>query len=344
MPLVAYKNLPSFARLKEEGRLVLEPQRAHKQDIRELHIGLLNMMPDKALQATERQFFRLIGESNQIAQFYIHPFTLPQLERSAETRDYIDTYYEDFEDLKAMGLDALIVTGANVTNPDLAQEAFWEPLQEVLDWAWNNVSSTICSCLATHAYMQFRHGKKRTAMQEKLSGVYKNRVTNRQHPIVRGMNTVFDVPHSRKNRISEQQFTDVGMKILVRGEESGVHIATSPDGFRVICFQGHPEYDTISLMKEYLRDLKLFHAGALEEAPVQPAHYFSDTVQNILAQDHKMEEIETLITEHLENTWCDSGKSVIANWIGQVYQVTNVDHRKQFMEGVDPDNPLKLKG
>ncbi len=36
-------------------------ERAIHQDIRELHIGLLNMMPDAALEATERQFFRLVG-------------------------------------------------------------------------------------------------------------------------------------------------------------------------------------------------------------------------------------------------------------------------------------------
>ena len=71
MPIVAHNGLPTFTRLREEGVIVLPPDRALHQDIRELHIGLLNMMPDKALAATERQFFRLIGESNPIAQFYV---------------------------------------------------------------------------------------------------------------------------------------------------------------------------------------------------------------------------------------------------------------------------------
>ncbi|MGD1991448.1 MAG: homoserine O-succinyltransferase, partial [Chromatiales bacterium] len=59
MPLVAHTNLPAFRRLEEEGHEVLSCDRARHQDIRELHIGLLNMMPDAALAATERQFFRL---------------------------------------------------------------------------------------------------------------------------------------------------------------------------------------------------------------------------------------------------------------------------------------------
>ena len=74
MPLVAHTNLPTFTRLEEEGHEVLSCDRASHQDIRELHIGLLNMMPDAALKATELQFLRLIGESNPIAQFFVHSF------------------------------------------------------------------------------------------------------------------------------------------------------------------------------------------------------------------------------------------------------------------------------
>jgi len=75
MPLVSHNKLPTFERLKNKGQTVIESTRAAQQDIRELHIGLLNMMPDGALEATERQFLQLVGESNPIAQFYVHPFT-----------------------------------------------------------------------------------------------------------------------------------------------------------------------------------------------------------------------------------------------------------------------------
>ena len=92
MPLVAHNRLPTFDRLREEGVRVLAPDFALHQDIRELHIGLLNMMPDAALEATERQFFRLIGESNPIAQFYVHPFTLDELPRGGGGRGQIDKY------------------------------------------------------------------------------------------------------------------------------------------------------------------------------------------------------------------------------------------------------------
>ena len=114
MPLVQHSNLPTFERLRETGHEVLTLDRATHQDIRELHVGFLNMMPDAALQATERQFIRLVGGCNRIAQFFVYPFSLPGLVRGEESLDYIERYYSKFEDLRESGLDALIITGANV--------------------------------------------------------------------------------------------------------------------------------------------------------------------------------------------------------------------------------------
>lgn len=349
MPLVAYKNLPTFERLKQEGRTILPPERAKSQDIREMHVGLLNMMPDSALQATERQFFRLVGESNQIAQLYIHPFTLPELERSKETQEYINEHYETFEEIKAQGLDALIITGANLEDPILENNTFWEPLKNVIDWSWSNVTSTLCSCLATHALMQFKYNQKRSPIEHgKLWGVYRHRILKRTHPLVRNMNTVFDVPHSRHNAISQKQFDGAGMKTLIASKDAGTHIAVSPDGFRHICMQGHPEYDTISLLKEYIREVKRYTSDERKDLPPYPEHYFNEQTSNLINKkdlvqlnDHELQSLSHEMQQTLENTWTDSARSIIASWIGLVYQITNADRKKQFMEGVDPKDPLK---
>ncbi|MEE9423437.1 MAG: homoserine O-succinyltransferase, partial [Methylococcales bacterium] len=103
MPLVAHVELPAFHRLKQEGHRILEQNYALQQDIRELHIGLLNMMPDAALEATERQFLRLVGGCNQIAQFHIHLFTIEGVERGQEAQAHIDAYYESFESIQQQG-------------------------------------------------------------------------------------------------------------------------------------------------------------------------------------------------------------------------------------------------
>jgi len=355
MPLVANIPLPAFDRLRQEGQTVLPADVALRQDIRELHVGLLNMMPDAALAATERQFFRLVGESNQIAQFYVHPFTLRELPRGEKARAHIDHFYETFDQIKAGGLDALIITGANVEGTELSEQPFWAPLIEVIDWAHENVTSTLCSCLATHAVMEFRYGQKRRPLGFKRWGVYSHRVLQPQHPLVAGVNTRFDVPHSRFNEIFAEQFDAAGCRVLVESAEAGVHLAVSEDLFRLVFFQGHPEYDVISLLKEYKREVALFAAGRREEYPPLVDNYFPAQAAAILEEHRQQVEAarasgsempefpEALIAGYLDNTWHDSAEAVINNWIGTVYQVTDLERRQPFKAGLDPDDPLGLR-
>ncbi len=355
MPLVEHLELPTFSRLREQGHDVLPLDRAIHQDIRELHIGFLNMMPDTALEATERQFIRLIGNCNRIAQFYVYPFSLPGLPRSAKTLQYIERYYSKFEDLQEQGLDALIITGANISNPNLDQEPFWEPLMEVVRWAEGNVASTLCSCLATHALLRYYYGIERQALPGKRWGVYSHRISSPAHPLLRDINTRFDVPHSRYNDITRRQLEKAGLTVLVEGNTGGVHMAVSPDQFRMIYFQGHPEYDKNSLLKEYKRELLRYLAGELSSPPPFPENYFpADAVkiaEQILEQakqaEGKAEALPALLEEKIEdlldNTWGDTAKAFVNNWLGLVYKVTNLDRKKLFMKEVDPDDPLGLR-
>ncbi|MFV2056529.1 MAG: homoserine O-succinyltransferase [Thiohalomonadales bacterium] len=355
MPIIAHNNLPTYQRLAAEGESVLTPERAQQQDIRELHIGLLNMMPDAALEATERQFFRLVGASNQIAQFYIHPFTLQALPRGEKQQQYITDYYESISSIKEQGLDALIITGANVSQPNLAEEPFWEPLIDIIDWAYNNVTSTLCSCLATHAVMQFRYNMKRRRLPKKQWGVFEHRVLDQSHPLVVDVNTRFDVPHSRFNEVSRQQFEKAGLKVLAESTDVGVQLAVSEDLFRLVFFQGHPEYDTVSLLKEYKREIKLFIRGQHEHYPPVPKHYFSEQLQALLCEHEtqirgamRTQQTlptfpEQLVAQRLDNTWHDTAEAVINNWIGSVYQLTNNDRKIPFMASIDPNDPLGIK-
>jgi homoserine O-succinyltransferase len=355
MPLVANSALPAFGRLRSEGETVLGADAAVHQDIRELHIGLLNMMPDAALEATERQFFRLVGESNQIAQFYMHPFTLSALPRGPTARTHIGRYYEDFAQIQDQGLDALIITGANVIGPRLSEQPFWAPLIEVIDWAYENVTSTLCSCLATHAVLEFRYGQARRPLGFKRWGVYPHRVVDRRHPLVNGANTRFDVPHSRFNEVSRAQFEAAGLQVLAESETAGVHLAVSEDLFRLVFFQGHPEYDSVSLLKEYKREVLRYTRGERPDYPPMPERYFSIQVQAILNEHRERvqgaltrggslpELPEPLLVPRLDNTWHDSAEAVINNWIGKVYQITHHDRRRPFQDTVDPADPLGLR-
>ena len=282
MPLVTHMPLPTFDRLRDLGQEILTLDQALHQDIRELHIGLLNMMPDAALRVTEQQFMRLVGSCNQIAQFYVHPFSIPGLPRSAETQQYIDQYYTTFDQVKRDGLDALIITGANVVNPTLEQEIFWDPLQEVISWATENVTSIICSCLATHALVKHQYGINRQLLPQKRWGVYSHRVKQAMHPLTRNINTRFDVPHSRHNAVTREQLEAAGLTILIESTEGDVHMAVSPDQLRIIYLQGHPEYYRNSLLKEYKREVMRYINGERDDYPPHPENYFPEEASDIL--------------------------------------------------------------
>jgi homoserine O-succinyltransferase len=305
------------------------------------------------LQVTEQQFMRLVGSSNQIAQIYVHPFSVPGLPRSLETQAYIDEYYTTFNRLQHDGLDALIITGANVTNPHLELEPFWEPLTTVMAWAAERVSSVLCSCLATHSLMKHTYKIDRQLLPQKHWGVFAHRVSKPDHPLLRDINTRFDVPHSRYNTITQAQFENAGLTILIESPDNEVHMAVSPDQFRNIYLQGHPEYHTNSLLKEYKREV-LRYLNSERERPPFPANYFVPEVQALadayLAQAERAQQAGDPIPEFpedaifplLDNTWSDTGKAIFNNWLGLVYRLTHVDRDKLFMPGVDPENPLGL--
>ena len=352
MPIVEHSSLPTFRDLRRQGHTVLTLEESQRQDIRALHVGLLNMMPDAAFQVTEQQFMRLVGSSNHIAQFYVHCFTVPGLLRSGTTQAYIDHHYEDLASIYANGLDALIITGANVANPRLELEPFYAPLTEVIGWASENVTSVLCSCLSTHALMKCLHGIDRVLLPQKQWGVYSHRVVAPTHPLLRDINTRFDVPHSRYNAITRRHFVDAGLQVLVESEEAGVHAAVSDDGFRRVYFQGHPEYDANSLLKEYKREV-LRHFHGERDMPVFPDHYMSapaaaeidrylDAARDAHEAGRELPEFpEAEIAPFLDNTWRDTARAIFDNWLGLVYQLTNLDRRLPFMEGIDAKQPLK---
>lgn len=344
MPLVAHSSLPAFEKLRQRGEKVLTLKDALHQDIRELHVGLLNMMPDAALIATEIQFMRLVGSCNQIAQFFVHPFTVEGLPRSKETRDYIDHYYNSFAEIRSMGLDALIVTGANVSNPSLDQEPFWEPLKEVIGWAQENVTSVLCSCLATHALVKHLYHIEREPMPAKLWGVYPHFIVHNEHPLLRDINTRFDVPHSRFNAVYREPLERAGLTILIESDVAGVHMAVSPDQYSLVYFQGHPEYDSNSLLKEYKREVHRYINGERDDYPQPPEHYFSADAAAI-AERHRQAVLEAVeknsppplfpeaqLEPLLDNTWRDTTKSIINNWLGLVYEKTDFERHRSHEE------------
>jgi homoserine O-succinyltransferase len=178
-------------------------------------------------------------------------------------------------------------------------------------------------------------------------------VLEREHPLVSDINTRFDAPHSHVYDLSPEQFREAGAVVLAESDEAGVHLAVSPDGLRFIYFQGHPEYDATSLLKEYKREVGRAAAGTRDYPPF-PASYFDSETRELL-DEYRSELMgaaaahaelppfpEASVADRVDNTWADTGKAIFNNWLGLIYKLTHSDRRRLFMDGVDARDPLRL--
>ncbi|PCI55455.1 MAG: homoserine O-succinyltransferase [Alphaproteobacteria bacterium] len=351
-------------RMKTIDPTVICINEATKRAVRELHIGIINMMPDTALKKTETQFTMPLHYASGGLFIVPHFIALDGVDRNKKTQQYVDENYITFDQAKENGLDGLIITGANIADPDLRKATFYEPLSDVINWAESDLgpTSTLYSCLASHAYMLIKYGEERTPLQEKRWGVFEHKVRNETHPLTHGMDTVFDIPHSRWNEITEDQFTKYGMPILIASEEAGVHMATSPDGLRSVFWQGHPEYNTNTLLGEFQRDLGISaeRRASAEQTPLAPLpkNYFhgkglsliedfrnkveAGLYHNTEHKGHLPPEIFADIIESTPNRWSSAKRALLSNWIAAIIDKTHEERGKPFMDGVDQDNVFNL--
>ncbi len=329
MPLVQHNNLPSIERVRTEGVDVCASGELDTS-LASIKIGFLNMMPDAAISATERQFLRLVGANDNVNCFF-YPFTIQGVERSAQAQTYIDEYYVDFATLKTHDVDALIITGANVSQPVLQNELFWPQLVEVLTWAKNNIRSTLCSCLATHAAVKVFYDIDRQHLGEKCWGVFKHQVVSQQHLLVDRVQKQIDMCHSRFNDIPEELLVKHNIDTLINSSQVGVQLAAERD-MSIVYFQGHPEYDDISLLKEYKREIMRYIFGELESYPPVPVNYFDQNAMKFIS-DYKtlleqtqldqladkrslLEDFpEQELRQYIGNPWKNSSATIFSNWI-----------------------------
>jgi homoserine O-succinyltransferase len=247
-----------------------------------IHIGLVNNMPDSALEATERQFRTLLCEAAEGIALRLSLFAIPEVPRSDKTRDRIDATYSSISALWDSRLDGLIVTGAEPVARNLMEEPFWTSLTQLIAWAEDNTYSSVWSCLAAQAAVLRISGIRRRPIGDKLFGVFESSKRS-DHLLTTGLPSRFCMPHSRWNDIPEDELSACGYSVLTRLKDGMVDAFIKQRKNLFVFFQGHPEYDATSLLLEYRRDIRRFLSRERDLYPSMPQGYFDEDAVAALA-------------------------------------------------------------
>jgi len=242
-----------------------------------LTIGLVNNMPDTALESTERQFAHLLDGAAGDVPVRLRLFALAEVPRGEAGRRHVG-HYGDSMELWTGAVDGLIVTGTEPLTPLLKDEPYWAALTRLIDWAEDNGIATIWSCLAAHAAVLHIDGVARRPLAEKRFGLFECSAVT-PHPLMQGVAPRMQVPHSRLNELPEEALRAAGYTILTVSPEAGVDTFVKQRKSLALFLQGHPEYDALALFREYRRDVGRFLRGQRENYPPLPHGYFDDAAQ-----------------------------------------------------------------
>ena len=238
-----------------------------------LHIGLVNNMPDSALEATERQFRTLLCEAADGIALRLSLFAIPEVPRSDKAKLRIDASYSNLGALWDSHLDGLIVTGAEPVSPNLVQEPFWATLAQLIDWADQNTYSSAWSCLAAHAAVLRMDGIARRPLGEKLFGLFES-AHRPGHALTFNVASRFTTPHSRWNDLPGDDLSACDYRILAQLHNGSPDLFIKQRKSLFVFFQGHPEYDADSLLLEYRRDIRRFLCFERDVYPAMPQGFF----------------------------------------------------------------------
>jgi homoserine O-succinyltransferase len=266
MPITVPDGLPAIKQLNKENIFIMPESRAVGQDIRPLKILILNLMPKKV--ETETQLLRLLGNTPLQIDAELLQTQTHQAKNTSE--EYLLKFYKTFEEVEPNRYDGMVVTGAPLEQLPFEEVDYWPELCRILDWSRTNVWSTLHICWGAQAGLYRHYGIEKYMLPKKLSGVYRHRLLDETHPLVRGFDEEFFAPHSRYAGVKAEDVTAIPeLEILAASDEAGPYLIASRGGRRIFV-TGHAEYDRNTLGNEYRRDMD----KGLEIEP--PVNYFLD--------------------------------------------------------------------
>lgn len=300
MPIKIDSNLPARKLLENENVFVMTEERAVSQDIRPLKILILNLMPTKI--ETETQLLRLL--SNSPIQIEAELLQTATHEVKNVSKEHMFKFYKTFDEIKDERFDGMVVTGAPVENMEFEQVDYWDELCRIFEWSKTNVYSSFFICWGAQAALYYKYGLRKYRLDRKMFGVFEHVSLDNFHPLMRGLDDKFWVPHSRHTEVRRGDIALIkDLQILSYSEKEGVHLLSDME-CRNFFSTGHSEYDRDTLAKEYFRDAEKGLDIDL------PENYFPDN------DPAKTPEVK----------WRGAANIIFSNWLNYfVYQRTPYD-------------------
>ncbi|WP_054006139.1 homoserine O-acetyltransferase MetA [Cypionkella psychrotolerans] len=299
MPITLPASLPAYDVLRNEGVMVMSPERAQAQEIRPLRIGLLNLMPKKI--QTENQFARLIGATP--LQIDLQLIRMSEHQAKNTAAEHMETFYRPFQEVKDEKFDGLIITGAPIEHLAFEEVTYWDELCEVMDWTQTNVFSTFGVCWGGMAMINHFHGVKKHMLDHKAFGCFRHMNLAPTSPFLRGFSDEFVIPVSRWTEMKQAEIDAApGLRTLLGSDQVGPCLVEDP-AHRALYIFNHFEYDSDTLKQEYDRDVA---AGTPINVP-----------DNYYPNDNPA--LPPL------NRWRSHAHLLYGNWINEIYQGTPYD-------------------
>jgi homoserine O-succinyltransferase/O-acetyltransferase len=207
-------------------------------------------------------------------------------------------------------------------------EPYWESLTRTQDWANENTYSTVWSCLAAHAALLHADGIDRRKSDSKHFGVFEcERLSD--HQLMAGIPSRLKMPHSRWNGITEDELTGCGYSVLTRSQDAGVDTFIKQRRSLFVFFQGHPEYESETLLLEYRRDIRRYLRGETDSYPSMPQSYFNKDATDALTalreqamsgrREEQLSDVAAAVGEKgIVNTWRSTAARVYGNWLQHI--------------------------
>lgn len=295
MPIKTQNDLPAKEILEKENVFVMDENRAVHQNIRQLEIAIVNLMPLK--EETELQILRSL--SNTPLQVNVTFITTKSHESTHTSMSHLNKFYQTFDEVKNQKFDGLIITGAPVELMEYEEVDYWDEICQIMEWSKEHAFSTLHLCWGAQAGLYYHYGIQKHVLDKKMFGVFRHYVKNRKVPLVRGFDDIFYAPHSRHTEVRKEDIEKCeNLTILAESDKAGVFLVIDKTG-KQIFVMGHPEYDRLTLDSEYKRDK---NKGLPIDVPVNYYPNDDDTQKPVLA-------------------WRSHGNILYSNWLNYyVYQ------------------------